>query len=146
MSASITPFTELSPQNLAAEVWNSIAADFNTAGTMGNKMNSAASAGDPWTTSLPGSYTSGSAGYILGNRLNRTISSIWDELKSDHTISGSMAERLQDIHDESFGKWVLDPTGQTLTLYKADGITILKAFNLGSTTDSVPAFISRIPQ
>jgi len=146
MGASITPFTELSPQNLAAEVWNSIAADFNNAGTMGNKVNSAASAGDPWTTSLPGSYTSGSAGYILGNRLNRTISSIWDELKSDHTISGSMAERLQDIHDESFGKWILDPTSQTLTLYKADGVTILKTFNLGSTTDSVPAFISRTPQ
>lgn len=146
ISASITPFTELSPQNLAAEIWNSIAADFNNAGTMGNKVNSAASAGDPWTTALPSSYTSGSAGYILGTRLNRTISSIWDELKTDHTISGSMAEKLQDIHDESFGKWILDPDGQTLTLYKADGITILKTFTLGSTTDNIPSFISRNPQ
>jgi len=146
MSASITPFTELSPQNLAAEVWNSIANDFNTAGTMGYKLNAASSAGDPWSTTLPGVYTSGSAGFILGNKLDIAVSAVWDELKSDHTITGSMAERLQDIHDESFGKWVLDPTGQTLTLYKADGVTILKTFNLGSTTDSVPAFISRNPQ
>lgn len=146
ISASITSFTELSPQNLAAEVWNSIANDFNTAGTMGYKLNAASSAGDPWSTSLPGIYSPGSAGYILGNKLDIAVSEVWDELKINHTITGSMAERLQDIHDESFGKWILDPTGQTLTLYKSDGITILKTFNLESTTDNVPAFISRIPQ
>ena len=48
MEADISPFTELSPENLAAAVWSAIAADFNDAGTMGNKVNSAASAGDPW--------------------------------------------------------------------------------------------------
>lgn len=146
MSASITPFTELSPQNLATEVWNTIANDFNTAGTMGYKLNAASSAGDPWSTTLPGAYTSGSAGFILGNKLDIAVSAVWDELKTDHIIPGSMAEKLQDIHDESFGKWILDPVDQTLTLYKADGITILKTFNLGSTTDSIPAFLSRTPQ
>lgn len=45
MSADITPFTELSPQALAASVWNTLAADFNTLGTMGQKLNSAAVGG-----------------------------------------------------------------------------------------------------
>ena len=44
-----TPFTELSPEGLAAAVWNSLAANFNELGTMGNKLNTASSGGDPWT-------------------------------------------------------------------------------------------------
>jgi hypothetical protein len=45
ISASITPFTTLSPENLAAAVWNALAASYNTAGTMGSKMNDAGSGG-----------------------------------------------------------------------------------------------------
>lgn len=69
MSADISPFTDLSPQSLAQAVWQALAADFNDAGTMGNKLNGAASAGDPWTTELPGIYPEGSAGKIVGSRL-----------------------------------------------------------------------------
>ncbi len=52
---------------------------------------------------------------------------------------------ITDLHDEALGKWVLDPAGNTLTLYKADGVTVLKTFNLGSTTATVPNYISRTP-
>jgi hypothetical protein len=52
----------LSPTSLATAVWNALAAEFNNPGTLGNKLNSAASAGDPWITDLPGSYTGDSAG------------------------------------------------------------------------------------
>lgn len=80
LSADITSSSTLSPENLAAAVWNSIAASFNTAGTMGAKLNSAASAGDPWSTALPGSYASGEAGAILAK-----IQELVDEL---HKIQG----------------------------------------------------------
>lgn len=40
-----TPFTELSPEGLAAAVWGAVAAANNDAGTMGQKLNSAASGG-----------------------------------------------------------------------------------------------------
>ena len=80
LSADITSSSTLSPESLAAAVWNSIAASFNTAGTMGNKLNSAASAGDPWSTELPGSYASGEAGAILAQ-----IQTLVDEL---HKIQG----------------------------------------------------------
>ena len=80
LSADISSSSTLSPENLAAAVWNSIAASFNTAGTMGNKLNSAASAGDPWSTALPGSYASDEAGAILAQ-----IQELVDEL---HKIQG----------------------------------------------------------
>jgi len=80
LSADISSSSTLSPENLAAAVWNSIAASFNTAGTMGNKMNSAASAGDPWSTSLPASYSGTQAGNILAQ-----IQTLVDEL---HKIQG----------------------------------------------------------
>jgi hypothetical protein len=50
LSGDITPFTELSPQNLAAAVWETIAADFNDPGTMGNKLNLASSGGIDYDT------------------------------------------------------------------------------------------------
>jgi len=80
LSADISSSSTLSPENLAAAVWNSIAASFNTAGTMGNKMNSAASAGDPWSTNLPASYTGAQAGAIMDR-----IQTLVDEL---HKIQG----------------------------------------------------------
>lgn len=65
LSGEWTPFTELSPENLAASVWNSVAADFNASGTMGEKLNAAGTAGDPWTTDLSGYNTADTAGKIV---------------------------------------------------------------------------------
>ena len=38
--------------------------------SLGAKINAAATAGDPWSTSLPGSYPTGSAGKIIGDRIS----------------------------------------------------------------------------
>lgn len=84
MSADITPFTELSPQALAASVWNAVAASYVAAGTMGEKMNSAASAGDPWSTAIPGAYAAGTAGHKLGS----VPANVWSEILSGH-VSGT---------------------------------------------------------
>lgn len=66
MSASIyVNQSEATVQQIVEGVWNAIAADFNTAGTMGNKLNAAGSSGDPWSTDLPGAYTADQAGYLL---------------------------------------------------------------------------------
>lgn len=60
---------------IAAGVWDLATSGHTTSGTFGEAMNAAGSAGDPWTTSLPGSYTSGQAGYIVGTNLNATVGS-----------------------------------------------------------------------
>jgi hypothetical protein len=53
------------PSEIGAAVWDPLATLYNTPGTMGAKLNSAASAGDPWGTALPGTYPAGSAGQIV---------------------------------------------------------------------------------
>lgn len=72
LEADIQPFTELSPESLAASVWSALATAFNESGTMGEKLNGAGSAGDPWTTALPGAYADGTAGKIIGQKLLTT--------------------------------------------------------------------------
>ena len=60
---------------IADAVWDEVLSGHLTAGSTGNALNAAGSAGDPWSTSLPGAYGAGSAGYIIGTNLNATVSS-----------------------------------------------------------------------
>lgn len=60
---------------IADAVWDEAISGHLSAGTTGLALNSAGSAGDPWSTGLPGAYGAGSAGYILGTNLNATVSS-----------------------------------------------------------------------
>jgi hypothetical protein len=55
--AEISPFTDLSPQSLASAVWAATAADSDATGSMGEKLNDAGSATNPWTEVIEGSYT-----------------------------------------------------------------------------------------
>ncbi len=90
-----TPYTTLSPENLAANVWGALATSFNEAGTMGNKLNSASAAGDPWGADLS-SYPAGTAGSHLA---------ILAKINRNKTIS--------------------DPATGILTVYDDDGVTPL---------------------
>jgi len=60
---------------LVAAVWDGSISGHTTGGTFGGALNAAGSAGDPWATTIPGSYTAGQAGYIVGTNLNATITS-----------------------------------------------------------------------
>lgn len=60
---------------IADAVWDEVLSGHLTGGTTGNALNAAGSAGDPWSTALPGAYSAGSAGYIIGTNINATISS-----------------------------------------------------------------------
>ena len=61
---------------IADQVWDEVLSGHLTAGSTGNALNAAGSAGDPWSTSLPGAYGAGSAGYIIGTNLNATVGDI----------------------------------------------------------------------
>lgn len=50
---------------IVAAVWSALASEYNESGTMGNKLNGAGSAGDPWTTDLDPYTTDGTAGKLL---------------------------------------------------------------------------------
>jgi hypothetical protein len=57
LEADISSQTELSPGALAASLWNAVASDYNTSGTMGEKLNDAGSASNPWTEVIESGYT-----------------------------------------------------------------------------------------
>ena len=50
---------------IVAAVWSALAAEYNVSGTMGEKLNGAGSAGDPWTTDLTSYNTDDTAGKII---------------------------------------------------------------------------------
>lgn len=56
---------------MAEGVWNAIASNYNTSGTMGNKLNSAGSAGDPWASD-PDTFSPGTAGDKL-NKISKNV-------------------------------------------------------------------------
>jgi hypothetical protein len=60
---------------IADAVWDEAISGHLTAGTTGLALNSAGSAGDPWSTTIPASYAVGTAGRIIGDNLNATVTS-----------------------------------------------------------------------
>ena len=61
---------------IADAIWDEeITVGHTTADSAGAKLNSAGGAADPWATALPGAYGAGTAGKIIGDNVNATISS-----------------------------------------------------------------------
>jgi hypothetical protein len=60
---------------IADAVWDEAISGHLGAGSTGAALNAAGSAGDPWTTPLPGAYGAGTAGYIIGTNLDTTVGS-----------------------------------------------------------------------
>jgi hypothetical protein len=56
-------------------VWDEATSGHTTAGTTGKALTDAGAAGDPWGTALPGAYGTGTAGKIIGDNINATVSS-----------------------------------------------------------------------
>lgn len=77
--ASVATVSDKTGYTLSAAGINAFAdtstSGHTTGGTWGGAWNAAGAAGDPWSTALPGGYASGTAGNILGNRLDAAISS-----------------------------------------------------------------------
>ena len=70
---------------VADAVWDEAISGHLTAGSTGAALNAAGSAGDPWSTPLPGAYGAGTAGKIIGDNLNApvaTVDTVVDAIKA----------------------------------------------------------------
>jgi hypothetical protein len=74
-------------------VLNAQASQYNIAGTIGNKINSSASAGDPWGADLS-AYAEGTAGHMM-----------------------------RVLHKIGANKMITDPITGVMTIYEDDGVT-----------------------
>jgi hypothetical protein len=60
---------------IADAVWDELLSGHAISGSAGEALSAAGTAGDPWTTLLPGAYGAGTAGKLVGDNINATISS-----------------------------------------------------------------------
>jgi hypothetical protein len=67
---------------------------------------------------------------------------IIDDLET--TMLADMKFLIDDLHDEAFGRWVMDPVSNSLKLYRVDG-SLMKQFNLTSTSVNCPTYVERNP-
>jgi len=67
--------TGITNESIRDAVWGATAASFNDPGTMGEKLNDAGASGDPWSTTLPGSYTGSEAGALV-DQINTLITEL----------------------------------------------------------------------
>jgi predicted Fe-Mo cluster-binding NifX family protein len=63
----VTGFNDLAATGVENAVWNTVLSSHLTALSTGAALNAAGSAGDPWSTALPGAYGAGTAGKIIGD-------------------------------------------------------------------------------
>lgn len=61
---------------IADQVWDEAISGHAIGGSTGAALSSAGSAGDPWSTALPGAYGAGTAGQIVGDYLDTAVSGI----------------------------------------------------------------------
>ena len=85
----------------ADAIWDETLSDHLTSGTTGNALNGAGAAGDPWTTTLPGAYGAGSAGKIVGDNINATISSRATQVSVDDIPTNAELATSQAAADDA---------------------------------------------
>lgn len=129
---------------IADAVWDEVLSGHLTAGSTGNALNAAGSAGDPWSTSIPGAYGAGSAGYIIGTYLDGAISGIPTAtenadalLKRDMSaVTGESARSPLNALRFLRNKWVV--SGTTLTVTKEDDATSAWTATVTATAGADP--------
>jgi hypothetical protein len=112
----------------AGDIWNYTISGYTTGGMAGTYLKGAGSAGDPWTTVLPGSYGAGTAGYIIGNNINATISS-----RSSHSAADVaaliLATPANKLATNATGYVSVDKTGYTVsTVQDKTGYSLTQTF------------------
>ena len=90
--------TGLTNTTIADAVWDEVIAGHLAAGSTGEALDAASSGGDPWGTALPGAYGAGTAGKIIGDNINATISSRATQTSVD-TIDGIVDSILVDTSE-----------------------------------------------
>jgi len=100
MSANILAYGELTPEGIRDSVWNALASQYNTAGTMGEKLNDAGAAGNPWAALLADNVDPDTFGALLNNFIDAKISEV--KAKTDaltFTVAGQVDANTKAMND-----------------------------------------------
>jgi hypothetical protein len=115
------------------QVWSEALPGTYTSGQAGFKLNAAGSAADPWSTALPGAYSAGSAGNIIGNMVSNTWTAGTRTLTAGTNIvlaKGTGITGFNDITAQS----VWDVLASTVSLTNSIGLQLKT--NIDATVSS----------
>lgn len=121
----------------ADQVWDEILSGHAVVGSTGAALSAAGGSGDPWATALPGAYGAGTAGKIVGDNINATISSrlaTAGYTAPDNTSIASILVDTAEIGAAGAGLTALS----TLTAAGVRTAVGLAAANLDTQLDAVP--------
>lgn len=118
MEATITSETELSPSALAASLWNSLAASYNEAGTMGAKLNAAGSGGVDydalkqavWEHTVEGSLSAEEIIRIVLSAISGETQGIGTSTEKYKSLDGSI-DRIEATFDAEGNRLTVDLDG-----------------------------------
>lgn len=132
--------------DIADAVWEEDLTDHSsTVGSVAEALGAAGSAGDPWATALPGAYGSGSAGKIIGDNINATISSRASQTSVDDVpTNAELATALGTADDATLSaissvdaKIDIIDTNVDSVKAKTDSLTFTTANRVDSTAITV---------
>lgn len=123
-------------------VWDEATAGHTTAGTTGKALTDAGSAGDPWSTALPGAYGAGTAGKIVGDNLNATVSSRASQTSVDDLPTNAELATALGTADDAVLAAIDDlPTNAELAtaLAAADDAVLAAVATVDTVVDAIKA-------
>lgn len=128
LSADIVSYGTLTVEGMRDAVWNALYAQYNDPGTMGEIMNNMGAVSDPWSVTLPGTYTSGQAGNILGNILTNLPNAVWSQNVEGGTTALQILRLLSAI-----------AAGKTTIVDNGNGTATITFRDINDTTNRVVA-------
>lgn len=130
--------TAPSAATIADAVWDEILSGHAVSGSTGEALAAAGSAGDPWITALPGSYSAGQAGKIVGDYLNASVSSRATQTSVD-TIDGIVDAILVDTAEIGAAGAGLTALASASNLATVAGYLDTEIAAIKAKTDNLPA-------
>lgn len=148
---------------IADGVWDEAIAGHLGAGSTGAALNAAGSAGDPWTTPLPGAYGSGTAGFIIGTNIDALISSrlasasytapldaagtataVWNAATATYGAAGSYGLLIETNLDAAVStRSTLDAAGVRSAVGLASANLDTQLADLPTATENADALLNR---
>jgi hypothetical protein len=117
---------------IADAVWDEALAGHAGAGSAGEALSAAGTAGDPWLTALPGAYGAGTAGKIVGDNINATISSRATQTSVDDLPTNAELATALGTADDAVLAVLGTPAGVSL----AADVAAVKAQTAAIETDT----------
>lgn len=136
---------------IADQVWDEVLSGHLGAGSTGAALNGAGSAGDPWVTALPGAYGAGTAGKLVGDNINATISSratpaqVATELTTYGALKPTVGGRTLDVAVSGEAGLDWGNIGGQSTSQNLSATTINVVNTLTNDPAGVTTLLARIP-